>query len=404
MKTLMLIYFTALFSLHVYSQNYVWTQKANFPGNARYEAVGFSIGTKGYFGTGANFVLSSQPYNDFWEWDQSTNVWTQKANVPGSPRYGAASFAIDGKGYVTTGFSVINGGALNDLLEYDPATNTWVQKANFPGSARYDATGIAVGGYGYLGFGYSPLKNDFWRYDPSINQWSQKATLPSSARQSLSAFVVYDLIYIVGGFGPSGALSDVWEYNPSTNGWTQKASYMMGTCYSTIAFQIPDFGFVGTGTINASQTLNTFFCFNPLTNSWSQIANLPASGRFAGDGFSIGNYGYTGLGRYHTNVYYNDLWEYGPSFTSISETTPPLTFSAYPNPATDVINITLNGHWKNNANVSLTDMAGKKVLQQLLTTQKEIQLNVSALPSGHYVLLVTAENGNVAAQQKVVVE
>lgn len=213
-----------------------------------------------------------------------------------------------------------------------------------------------------------------------------------------------NLLYIVGGSGASGALNDTWEYNPSTNSWTQKSNYPPGTCYATIAFQISDFGFVGTGTVNAFQSFNTFFRFDPSINSWSQIANLPASGRFAGDGFSIGNFGYAGLGRDHINNHYNDLWEYGPSSTSIAETTSPLTFSVYTNPATDIINITLNGHWKNNATVSLTDITGKKVLQQLLTNQKETQLNVSAMPAGNYVVLVTAENGKSTAQQTVVVE
>jgi len=51
-----------------YAQD-TWTQKANFPGGyGRYGAVGFSIGGKGYMGTGYDFYLGHQ--RDLWEYDR----------------------------------------------------------------------------------------------------------------------------------------------------------------------------------------------------------------------------------------------------------------------------------------------------------------------------------------------
>src|ERR1039458_4739017 len=50
-----------------------WTQKANFGGIAREVAVGFSIGNKGYIGTG---VFSPNIYRDFWEWNQRSEEHT----------------------------------------------------------------------------------------------------------------------------------------------------------------------------------------------------------------------------------------------------------------------------------------------------------------------------------------
>ena len=70
-----------------------WTQKANFPGTLRTDAVGFSIGTKGYLGTGG--VAAGGPFfNDFWEYDPSNNTWTAKANFGGSARFRATGFSI----------------------------------------------------------------------------------------------------------------------------------------------------------------------------------------------------------------------------------------------------------------------------------------------------------------------
>jgi len=153
-----------------------WAQKANFGGSARQNAVGFSIGSKGYIGTGLDPSLK----NDFWEYDPTTNVWTQKANFGGSARYAAVGFSIGSKGYIGTGR---DGAYKNDFWEYDPATNTWTQRANFGGTARAEAVGFSIGSKGYIGTGYDGAhKNDFWEYDPATNMWTQRANFGGTAR------------------------------------------------------------------------------------------------------------------------------------------------------------------------------------------------------------------------------
>ena len=42
-----------------------WSQKADFGGVGRYTAVGFSIGSKGYIGTGWDINVKKK---DFWEY------------------------------------------------------------------------------------------------------------------------------------------------------------------------------------------------------------------------------------------------------------------------------------------------------------------------------------------------
>src|SRR5439155_1183684 len=140
----------------------VWTQKANFGGPARENAVGFSIGSKGYVGTGYNF---GGVYKDFWEYDPISNIWTRRADFGGTARYVAVGFSIGSKGYVGTG----NDGILKkDFWEYDPATNSWTQKADFGGAPRWFAAGLSIGSKGYLGTGIDyPIRfNDFWEYTP----------------------------------------------------------------------------------------------------------------------------------------------------------------------------------------------------------------------------------------------
>ena len=42
-------------------------------------------------------------YKDFWEYDPAANTWTQKADFGGTARYGAVGFSIGSKGYIGTG-------------------------------------------------------------------------------------------------------------------------------------------------------------------------------------------------------------------------------------------------------------------------------------------------------------
>ena len=45
------------------------------------------------------------PYaKDFWEYDPIANTWTQKADFGGTARAVAVGFSIGSKGYIGTGF------------------------------------------------------------------------------------------------------------------------------------------------------------------------------------------------------------------------------------------------------------------------------------------------------------
>src|SRR5689334_22578295 len=92
-----------------------WVRSSDFDGNARSEAVTFTIGDKVYLATGTS---STQRYNDLWEYDINLKYWTQKASLPGNARSSAVAFTINGKGYVATGYDGSN--RLNDVWEYDP--------------------------------------------------------------------------------------------------------------------------------------------------------------------------------------------------------------------------------------------------------------------------------------------
>jgi len=165
-------------SLYEYSpESDCWVKKADFPGVSRVRAVAFAIGNKAYLGTGAAYLgtgLQDQTdgLKDFWEYDPSTNRWTRKADFPGEGRLNAVGFSIGNKGYIGTGQSAVFGSRQKDVWEYEPLSNSWKRIDDFPGGERTQMTYFSTGTKGYVagGDGIGSLPGDladFWEYDPT---------------------------------------------------------------------------------------------------------------------------------------------------------------------------------------------------------------------------------------------
>jgi len=299
-----------------------WTQKANFGGTPRLQAVGFSIGTKGYIGTGGigGFV------NDFWEYDPSSNTWTQKANFGGTPRYGAVGFSIGAYGYIGTGYDTSD--VRRDFWKYDPSSNTWTQKASFGGTARYEAVGFSIGTKGYIGTGEdtsSNFVNDFWEYNPTTDTWTQKANFGGTPREYAVGFSIGAYGYIGTGYDNTiGVQHDFWEYDPSVNIWTQKANFGGLARIWAVGFSIGSLGYIGTGENDFGTFCNDFWEYNPTADFWTQKANFGGTARKEAVGYSIGTQGYIGTGYDGSDK--NDFWQYTPTCVlpnAPTNTTPP---------------------------------------------------------------------------------
>lgn len=285
----------------------IWSQKAFFTGGNRSGATAFSIGLKGYIGLGYDGLNYK---DDFWEYDQAGETWTQKATFPGTARSGAVGFAIGTKGYAGTGYT----GTVrkNDFWEYEPATNTWTQKANFGGVGRSAAAGFAIGTKGYLGTGYDGTnrKTDFWEFDQASNTWTQKAAFGGSARSNSVSFAIGTKGYI--GTGLDGTYkNDFWEYNPATNTWTSKATFGGAGRYNAAGFSIGTKGYIGTG-FDGITARYDFWEYDQTTNTWLQKSAFGGFARTGAVSFTLNNKGYVGTG-YDGNNYTNDFWLFDPS-------------------------------------------------------------------------------------------
>lgn len=153
---------------------------------------GFLLDLKGYIGLGHDNNISKY-YSDFWEYDILSNTWTQKANFGGGARGGAVGFSINSLGYVGTGTDSNN---KRDFWEYNPSTNIWTQKAYFGGSPRSYAIGFSVGNKGYIGTSSILANDDFWEYDPVTDKWTRKSDFAGHFRSGAVGFSIGNKGYV----------------------------------------------------------------------------------------------------------------------------------------------------------------------------------------------------------------
>lgn len=244
-----------------------WSKKADFPGDARDEAVAFAIGNKGYIGTGISVISGKYKYyRDFWEFNPSSNQWTKKADLPDKSRYSAVAFSIGDKGYVGTGVDSLYN-KLNDFWEYDTTANAWTKKKDYAGLKTYMASSFSIGSKGYVGLGHSGVdyKKDLWEYDPLTNEWTQKADFGGKARANAFEFAIGNYAYV--GMGNDGFMpyyqKDVWEYDAINNQWTARANYSGTARSSSFSFAIDSKGYMGGGFTGSYK--NDFWGYTPPT-------------------------------------------------------------------------------------------------------------------------------------------
>jgi len=264
----------------------IWTKKADFPGNSGYDMVSFSIGTKGYVGTGG-YMNVNDSTNEFWEYDPAKDTWNQKASIPKTAGiYDAVGFSIGTKGYIGTGLNIIKNSYTNEFWEWDQITNRWTQRADFAGPVRQNAIGLSIGNKGYIGTGmkledgelipYVRYK-DFWEWDQANNAWTQKADIGGSERSGAVGFSIGNKGYIGAGFiSPLTYLMDFWEWDQATNTWKQEADYEGFGAYSAIGFSAGDKGYLGLrfGYADSEQGYNDFWEFDPSINVTTAINSI----------------------------------------------------------------------------------------------------------------------------------
>lgn len=189
-----------------------WTLEKSYPSLCLYGAYGFLIGNKYYLTCGTTQTIGGAAvFTNFrkntYEVDLSTFTMTTVADLPSDERSNGASFALNGKGYIIAGMKNISSPiGLAETWEYNPSTNSWTQKKDVQLSAGITGVafcnGDAKDDYGYFIAGiqnFVPNQN-VCRYNPSNNTWSVINNIQSSSNVSAgcASFVGSKLVYAAG--------------------------------------------------------------------------------------------------------------------------------------------------------------------------------------------------------------
>lgn len=229
-----------------------WSQVADMPGTARRNAVAFSIGSYGYVGTGMSHNESAfgSTLSDFWKYNPALNNWSSISSYPGGfggGIYFATGFSIGNKGYVCGGKMGPNN-YTSQLWEYNPTTDQWTQKTSFPGGVRYQLCSFTINNSAFVGLGTDNdmFRDDIWEYKPSNDQWIQRADLPASERSGAATFTIDQRGYVCMG-NNGGLLDDLWEYNPYEDHWEVRDNYSGSRRKWAVGFDLLGKGYVGLG-------------------------------------------------------------------------------------------------------------------------------------------------------------
>lgn len=283
-----------------------WTKKKDFPGLSRYNAVGFAINGKGYFGTGFTEDVNNNLLNDFWEYDPVLDQWLRINDLPGTPRAGAVSFTINNNAYVGLGLvgDYNKNNLFKDFYRYNSSTSLWTKVSDFQGVGRLSAASFTLNNKGYVGTGdtgnsFGSSTDDFWEYNPATDSWTEVAKFPLVTDKGVG--------FSIGNIGYIYDYSSLYAFNGHS--WNRQNSVSLGA-YENIAFSINGYGYFGLGLASQLSGTNVLWKYDPQTGN--STYHVMPNQRCGASVFVINDKAYI-IGGYTYPQTLNDVWEFDPS-------------------------------------------------------------------------------------------
>lgn len=390
MKTQFAFIICLLISMNGFCDKYVWNSKTPYPNFGRHRCAAFAIGNKGYMGTGhVNSGSISQAYSDWWEYDPSSNTWTQKADYP-QQRFACAGFVIGNKGYLGGG-NEQNFGDRDEFYEFDPINNTWTPKATLP-VANGGGLGFSINGVGYMA-----LATSLYSYNVITDTWSPvPCTIPF--QDYSSSFVINNQVYVL----PQGS-NTLYMFDPSTGITAVKAPFIGDARYAACSFAVRGQGYIGLGySWTSSSMLKDFYQYDPIADSWDTIPkSFPGVRRDYVPSFTIGDNAYFGTGSNGTNLV--DVWGYEWKLSVGTEEFQKNTnINLFPNPITTILNIQFNNESQFSESIfKLFQLDGKEVMSYKIPSLTT-KVDLSKIDQGIYFAVVLGENHEVLISKKII--
>jgi N-acetylneuraminic acid mutarotase len=223
----------------------------------------------GYLGLGYG---DDDRFSDLWEYNPSSERWTQKASLPAASRDHSAVFAIGPMAYIVGGMTCQGNdcGDLKEVWEYDQRADRWRRKADMPETLVWSAY-FVLNGKGYIGAGgqsQQKIVKNFWEYDPQTDKWTRMAEFPGLVRFRAVGFSINGKGYFATGTESiaqtsASVLNDIWEYDPQTNAWTQRPGFSGPARGAAVGFVLGSRVYIGTGVNSSRELLSDFWWTAP---------------------------------------------------------------------------------------------------------------------------------------------
>lgn len=369
-----------LISLNLNAQT--WTSVSSVPTNGRDDGLCFALDGYGYIVTG--YLNGFSESNKLFQYDPDSDTWSEKATFPGTARQYSSVFTCNNKAYIIGGYSE-SSQALKDVWEYDGFTNNWTQLSDFPGVARWHATALQIQNQGYFGMGTSPDSTlaDFWKYSTDADSWTRLSDYPGGPNRSVLGFPLLNEGIFGEGFDVNPIVySDDWyTYNPGTGTWASLTPIPAGLrSYGTAVSN--GFSAVVCGGMDENNVFKNDCYYLDYTKKWTSIAALPPNGLRGAKGFALNGQFFLGTGINDNFIRVSDFYQLQVPSPTIQETL------LFPNPSKDYFNLISEP----NAKVSVRTVGGQLI--QSLKTDDAGFLEIKQLPMGLYICLIEGKNSS----------
>ncbi|MBY0425353.1 MAG: T9SS type A sorting domain-containing protein, partial [Cytophagales bacterium] len=289
----------------------LWQSKASWPVSNQKVQASFVLGNKMYvlyYNNTSNLLL--------WEWDQSTNVWTQKTTCP--IRQSSLSSFVTSSVTAMVGFgSVVNGSGTGNFYEYNQTTDSWTAKNNFPFKKYFAGRSFFAGGKNYMLFGsvsniIDTLSDKLWEYNQINDSWISKAPFPDGGKSKAYVLGIGDKGYV------SAGPTSFWEYNTKTDTWKKLPNFPGITTDNIAFFSVGSRIYAGGGYNSSIGYSKNIYEYDIINEKWKLYGTVPLDFSTIGEVNpicnTINNTAYIGFAnnRYYLGTYYSNLFEFVP--------------------------------------------------------------------------------------------
>jgi N-acetylneuraminic acid mutarotase len=220
----------------------------------------------------------------------ATNTWTVRRSLPVPLAWSNGAGVINGKIYVSGGWSQSFDAPTKALYVYNPFTNSWTRKRDMPAIGSDGVTAV-INGKLYVTTACYVASEDPWgyyetcppwlfRYNPATDQWARLRS-PPTVTGAVSPYMggaIGGKFYVMGNHAWS---HDGWMvvYNPATNQWTAKTPLALtrpGAATAVLGAKLYVMGGERYNATRGWEKLDVTIAYDPATDAWTRRASLPS--------------------------------------------------------------------------------------------------------------------------------